>query len=165
MRPSGVTGIVGTSHPRRHHHRPRPVLLVSRLRRPIAAWFTLWMALYVGAPQLVHPCPEHSAVAAVASASHSATTTAEGEHGAGHGHHGAQLAHGPAQGDGSSTGCCCPGPQCGSSAALATVSPAWRVAITIRPQRSTPGGRTVVAPRRVAHALPFATAPPAALSA
>lgn len=123
------------------------------------------MALYVGAPQLVHPCPEHSAVAAAASGSHPATITVEGEHGTGHAHHGTQLADGPEQGDASSTGCCCPGPHCGSSAALATDSAAWRVAITIRLQCSTPGARTAVAPRRVAHALPFATAPPAALSA
>ncbi len=114
----------------------------------------LWFALYVGAPQLVHPCPEHNAASVVAvTAAESAQEVA--------GHH---AHHAPAEtqgGDQNSDGnCCCPGPHCGTMAMDPGSARAAAFSLPVALDLA-PAGTTALAPAsRVAHVLPFATAPP-----
>lgn len=130
-------------------------------RRLTALMLGLWFALYLGAPQLVHPCPEHAAASAGGAA-------------AGHAHPGAQHAHDGAVPGGSArdgeksapshsgAGCCCPGPQCGAGAMTLTSpatlfrSPVSLVGAMVRSwHEETPA-------RRPDFFIPFGTAPPPA---
>lgn len=117
--------------------------------------YMLWFALYVGAPQLVHPCPEHNAAsAAVAAVSESDEAAA-----AHHAHH--SPAQTPDSDQNSDGDCCCPGPHCGTIAMdLGNTRPvAFPAPLAMD---LAPSGTSTLAPaNRVAHALPFATAPPA----
>lgn len=155
---------------------PLRLPLVRLLRRPIAALLALWMALYLGAPQLVHPCPAHSALRA----SHAASASSAARHG---GHHQAapsgargesgahDLVSAPGdhgehhRGDRAGDSCCCPGPQCGSGSALLEGALAWHFAGVIRATDARAFGPRTPGRPRAAHSLPFATAPPAALIA
>jgi hypothetical protein len=119
------------------------------LRKLGATVYLLWFALYLGAPQYVHHCPEHSAAPAAAAPSHDA----------GHGDHGASQ-----KSEDEGHKCCCPGPQCGTGSLVVPVSPSVdAVAPTLAPQ-SPPVRATLPLSSRSAHVLPFATAPPGPLA-
>ncbi|MGQ0640569.1 MAG: hypothetical protein ACT4P6_07335 [Gemmatimonadaceae bacterium] len=118
-------------------------------RRLTGALFALWFALYLGAPQLVHPCPAHAAAASAAA----------DEHATHHGGHGAPADQ--TSNDQPNRECCCPGPQCGASA-LVAVAPT--LDSRARPQvvdKWTPRDDTLSPRPRAAHLLPLSTAPPA----
>ncbi len=118
-------------------------------RRFTAALHLVWFALYVGAPQLVHPCPEHAAPGLAAE------TVAKAPSG-GHAHHGDPSPASDAKGD----DCCCPGPQCGVAAMVASSDRAVSPGV-ISPCEGVPRFERARGPRsRTAHVLPFATAPP-----
>jgi hypothetical protein len=120
------------------------------LRKFGATVYLLWLALYLGAPQYVHHCPEHSVVQPAPASSHDVAHGAHGE--------------GTDQSDGRHE-CCCPGPQCGTGslvvpvqASLESPAPALESA---RPRVRVEQPRAA----RDAHVLPFGTAPPARLIA
>jgi hypothetical protein len=122
--------------------------MLSTTRRVTASLFAFWFALYIGVPELVHPCPTHSAVAEQVGAGGHA-------HGAvaGHGSHGTPE---PTEHTGE---CCCPDPQCGAQA----VVPAAAVQLSESPRgvRSMqPSPTSGVQRPRIERLLPFATAPP-----
>lgn len=118
-------------------------------RRLTAALHLVWFALYVGAPQLVHPCPEHTAPGHVAAAAAQAPS-------GGHAHHGDPSPASDAKGD----DCCCPGPQCAVAAMVASSDRATSPG-ALGASEGVPRFEPAGAPRsRIAHVLPFATAPP-----
>ncbi len=116
------------------------------LRKLGATIYLLWFALYLGAPQYVHHCPEHSAAAPAPVAS---------SHDAAHGDHGASEKSGDEAHE-----CCCPGPQCGTGTLVVPVDRSVDSLLPgLDPQR--PPVRAVQSlSSRSAHVLPFATAPP-----
>ncbi len=131
---------------------PKLKLMRARARRFTGTLFSLWFALYVGAPQLVHPCPAHSAVAP--------SQATQVDHAAHHGDHSAPQQRGEDRDD----SCCCPGPQCGASALVATATPAVPGAVA-RPTRESTARNDTLTPRvRAAHVLPCSTAPPASVA-
>ena len=128
------------------------------LTRPLTALLLgLWFALYLGAPQLVHPCPEHAAVNELTPAP-------------GHAHHGAgSRPSGASARDSeksapahSGDGCCCPGPQCGAGAMTLT-SPATLFRSPVSLVGAVVSSWRDDAPsRHPDFFIPFGTAPPAA---
>jgi hypothetical protein len=117
------------------------------MRRLIAALNAIWFVLSIGAPQLMHPCPEHSSGQVASASEHS-------EHSA---HHSAN--HDTTKPPSHESGCCCPGPQCGSQAVLPVAAGEPLDVPVIASHVSSHG--TAPARSHVAWLLPFATAPPA----
>ena len=121
-------------------------------RRLSAALYALWFALYLGAPGLVHPCPEHTAPTASANVHD------------GHGSHtGVALQGSRDRSDPSNEAgdCCCPGPRCGAGAMDLPYAPT--IAILVVRAQAAPA---FVVPERAftarpPHFLPYSTAPPA----
>ena len=125
-------------------------------RRLSAALFALWFALYMGAPGLVHPCPEHSAPGA-------SVAVGEGAHGD---HGSTSLADAGQSSDTPSDGhgCCCPGPQCGAGAMVLAEAPTIAgAALTpqVAPDFRAPERAFGARPE---HLLPYSTAPPTSLA-
>ena len=119
-------------------------------RRFTAALHLLWFALYVGVPQLVHPCPEHMAAGVEVEAPEQTGPSG------GHAHHGKPSPSQDARGE----ECCCPGPQCGVAAMVAGTDRAVSPGV-VRPGKAAPHFARLGASRgRIPHALPLATAPP-----
>jgi hypothetical protein len=117
------------------------------MRRLVAALNAVWFVLSFGAPQLMHPCPEHAPKQAVSASAHSGHAA----------HHGSTDAPNKKK-----SGCCCPGPQCGSQAiAILDAVPALS-APTVALHAPIAGDRPAV--ERVEWLLPFATAPPASIA-
>lgn len=114
------------------------------MRRVAAALNAFCFVLSFGAPQLLHPCPEHAPRQAAAASAHS-------EHA---GHHASTTTAPEEKSD-----CCCPGPQCGSQAlALVAAVPSFS-APKVELRAPDVASRTAI--ERVEWLLPFATAPPA----
>ena len=141
----------------------------SPTRRFVALQYGLWFALVWGAPQLVHPCPEHTA--SPTGARPAPTDGTGATHATGQAHH----AHGQPAG-GSATmaedqsrapsptesGCCCPGPQCGAGAmALPLPATFFHSPVSIVGSL-TQSWRAEVPGSRPDYFIPFGTAPPAA---
>jgi hypothetical protein len=123
------------------------------VRRVFAWWLTLWFALSLAAPQLVHPCPEHSP----------ARRHLADEHAAHHGGHSAGSEEGaPQPGDGAE--CCCPGPQCVSGAAVPIDPPVVAQEVIAAPALPAPEGAALGALERPAFSLPYSTPPPASVA-
>ncbi len=134
------------------------------IRRLSSLMVALWFALYVGAPQLLHPCPQH-AVQGVWGASTSMANDAASS--ASSAHHATSAAHShgaPHSGDSSTPAgehdCCCPGPQCGSSAVVVAVDTSWIRVSIVDASVTIAAPPLVPASSRVAYTLPYATAPP-----
>jgi hypothetical protein len=122
----------------------------------VAGWYSLWFALYLAAPQVVHPCPSHSAAASAVAAP-----------GEGHHHAGQHVEHAPVQQhdkQSDASDCCCPGPQCGASMALAAASQLTPLAQAVTRAVVAPHGAALVARAWPAFFLPFSTAPPASVA-
>ncbi|MCC6318411.1 MAG: hypothetical protein IT361_12055 [Gemmatimonadaceae bacterium] len=115
------------------------------IRKLGATIYLLWLALYLGAPQPMHHCPEHSPVVA---ATASAPT--------GHAHHGGGDTPEPEQHK-----CCCPGPQCGTTALVVVDAPRFSAEVPAHDGSRPPAREQRPVPLRGPHVLPFATAPPA----
>ena len=122
------------------------------MRRFVAALNAIWFVLSFGAPQLLHPCPEHSP-------KHAVTASAHAEHAA----HASHAAHHDASKKQEKKGqCCCPGPQCCAPALeLVAATPAPEPPVAPAPVVEYEAGSLV---RQVARLLPFATAPPASIA-
>lgn len=154
------------------------------IRRLSSLMVALWFALYVGAPQLLHPCPQHAvhgawnvaAGAEQATAQHASALPEAAAHAAHHASGPTQSPSSALQSDGDSHSqhssgpegehdCCCPGPQCGSAAVVVAVdTPSVSVTI-VDAAVSVAAPPLVPAASRVAHTLPYATAPPVTASA
>lgn len=110
--------------------------------------YLLWLALYLGAPQYVHHCPEHSAAQLPAAAA---------SHEGGHGDHGTTSEKSDEEGH----KCCCPGPQCGTATLIVPVDGAIESVVPTLEAQRPPVRVELPRTTRDAHVLPFATAPPA----
>lgn len=139
----------------------------------------LWFALYVGAPQLLHPCPQHAVqgVGSEAKPGHHAVARPAGEHSvtahdaahqssaatatpgdAGHSHGDPQS--GQSDAPAGEHDCCCPGPQCGSAAIVVALQTPWISVSIVDADVAIDAPPFAPATTRVAHTLPYATAPP-----
>jgi hypothetical protein len=127
-----------------------PVRHRPRLQRLVATLLALWLAISAGAPQLAHRCPTHDGAAF-------ASVEGKGHAALGHeGHGGSRPSEGRDE-------CCCPGPQCGASPMVASVSGVRAVApcVEVRVMARSRLDRAPVT--RPAFLLPPATAPPTSL--
>jgi hypothetical protein len=121
------------------------------VRRLTGVLFALWFAFYLGAPQAVHPCPEHSA----------ATTAVADEH---VGHHGSHTGAGQQGGDQQTGDCCCPGPQCAVTALVADAAASASPPVDAVVRAAAPAADVLGSRERPAYSLHLATAPPAPLA-
>jgi hypothetical protein len=115
-----------------------------RLARALAAVFTLWFAIAMVEPAVLHACPVHDVASVPAGAN-------------GHSHvgHDAAPAH-PT----SSSHCLCLG-DCATIAGVALPSPVTRLmAANVVEARNTGLPDHAYVPVAVAHAIPFANGPP-----
>jgi hypothetical protein len=129
------------------------VLMRAHVRRLTGSLLSLWLALYLGAPQLVHPCPAHSTPAAGA---------AESAHASHHADHSASADQDSK--DEQRRECCCPGPQCGAGSLVAGDAAAASYAALVASHAVVSPDATVSPAVRPAHLLPPATAPPAPIA-
>ena len=139
------------------------------IRRLSSFMVALWFALYVGAPQLLHPCPQHAVPESMGAAMrHHAAMGVAGERAnapaaATHAYDAQRSRAPPAPAQ--DHRCCCPGPQCGSAVVVVAPTATWidvtLVATTVAPVAP----RVAPPPTRFAHTLPYATAPPTAREA
>ncbi|MEP7382379.1 MAG: hypothetical protein ABI910_11865 [Gemmatimonadota bacterium] len=146
------------------------------IRRVSSLIVVLWFALNAGAPQLLHPCPQHAVPAAWGGAmgagvlSRSSMSAPNGTRHTDVAADRATHAHGAHQSSGipgqeKKHECCCPGPQCGSSAASVAVQVSW-IFVSLVDATITIAAPPLESPSpRVAYTLPYATAPPAARAA
>ncbi len=128
------------------------------IRRLSSLAVALWFALYVGAPQLLHPCPQHAvpgawghgrAMAAHhvgASAAASATMPMGGTESSAAHDHGATPSSGDTSAPTGKHNCCCPGPQCGSVGVPVAIRTSW---IEVTLVEATVAARGAADPPRV----------------
>ena len=117
------------------------------MKRPFAAFLSLWFLLAMVEPEAVHSCPVHSGVAAGAHAGHS-------------GHH-MSAGNGHKSHDDSRAACTCPGDCAGTTAFVLPTAPARISDAVVRATRESAFSLHSRLSSRVEFLLPFAIGPPA----
>jgi hypothetical protein len=143
------------------------------MRRFFALAQAAWLALLIAEPASLHACAMHASghgghAAAVAAA---ASDDAGSSHG-GHHDHQAAIEHAtiapaaePETDQGADSACQCLGECCAATATTLSAGVSLVVARVVRVAIHTPSTRTRVASRAADLRLPFANAPPVALTA
>ncbi|MBX3132357.1 MAG: hypothetical protein KF689_03065 [Gemmatimonadaceae bacterium] len=141
------------------------------MRRTFAVLQALWLALLIAEPANLHACDmhagghaAHTGPAFAAAAERADATHDEHAH---HGHHAESLDEDsvpPTPDDGAGSACQCLGECCAAAVAALAATPAIPVAVPVDAPAPRRSAATRAVPRAPDLQLPFANAPPAALT-